>query len=153
MRHAVAGFRVTAVKMMLHFIIAQSEGFVMGGIGGERRGSGVRKILTGTTALVAASALAGRAEASPALQLGISGFYRNSIGLQGMYSQWQELGKMTDEVMAAISLNGSYTLGPGVSLEGQLAYTHGNYGDVGFGGSPIPSVWNVELDFGTDIDI
>jgi hypothetical protein len=30
MRHAAAGFRVTAVKMMLHFIIAQSEGFVMG---------------------------------------------------------------------------------------------------------------------------
>ena len=75
-----------------------------------------------------------------------------AIGLQGMYSQWQELGKMTDEVMAAISLNGSYTLGPGVSLEGQLAYTHGNYGDVGFGGTSIPSVWNVELDFGTDID-
>jgi len=75
-----------------------------------------------------------------------------AIGLQGMYSQWQELGKTTDEVMAAISLNGSYTLGPGVSLEGQLAYTHGNYGDVGFGGTSIPSVWNVELDFGTDID-
>ena len=47
-----------------------------------------------------------------------------------------------NEKMWGVSLNGAYALGPGLSLEGQIAYTNANYGNLsGFGVSvPVPSV-------------
>ena len=40
----------------------------------------MKKLLLGTTALVAAGLVAGEASAASALKLGITGFYRNAIG-------------------------------------------------------------------------
>jgi hypothetical protein len=61
-----------------------------------------------------------------------------------------------------VSLNGAYALGPGIALEGQVAYTDTNYGNVSaFGASaPVPTVVGVnasqvhswEIDFGTSIN-
>jgi len=40
----------------------------------------MKKVLYGTTALVAAGLVAGEASAASGLKLGITGFYRNAIG-------------------------------------------------------------------------
>jgi hypothetical protein len=69
------------------------------------------------------------------------------------------------EEMWGVSLNGAYALGPGISLEGQFAYTSANYGSLSaFGVSvPVPlattgggvnasQVHSWEIDFGTAID-
>jgi hypothetical protein len=88
-----------------------------------------------------------------------------SFGLQGMYSQWDYGGGTifsgTEDAWGA-SLNGAYALGPGISLEAQLAYTSANYGG-GFGAftnpafsnftfGSIPTVHSWEIDMGTAID-
>jgi outer membrane protein OmpU len=46
-----------------------------------------------------------------------------SIGLQSLYSRWQSWGNAGHDDIWGASLNGAYALGPGISLEGQLAYT------------------------------
>src|SRR5262249_10998980 len=45
-----------------------------------------------------------------------------SLGLEGLYSSWQVLGDSGHDNIWHISLNGTYALGPGVNLEGQIAY-------------------------------
>jgi predicted porin len=45
-----------------------------------------------------------------------------SIGLQGLYSKWEVLGDSGNDKIWGVSLNSSYALGPGISLEGQVAY-------------------------------
>ena len=89
----------------------------------------MRRILTGTTALVAASALAGRVEAGSALQLGISGFYRNSIGVQwgnspgavttgGSFVGYGDNNRTTAAMRQEIRINfsGSTTLDNGITV-------------------------------------
>ncbi|HZT19103.1 MAG TPA: porin [Dongiaceae bacterium] len=77
------------------------------------------------------------------------------VGLQGMYSQWGQLGGLVDdEKLWGVSLNTTYAYGPGISLELQLAYTAANYGGLAtvpfvFG---VPSVHTLELDLGTAIN-
>jgi outer membrane protein OmpU len=46
-----------------------------------------------------------------------------SFGLQGLYSRWQVWGDAGHDDIWAASLNGTYALGPGISLEGQIAYS------------------------------
>jgi hypothetical protein len=94
-----------------------------------------------------------------------------SFGLQGMYASYQQSGAVItgnpfatapNQVYWAVSLNGAYALGPGIALEGQVAYTDTNYGNVStFGASvPVPTVVGVnasqvhswEIDFGTAIN-
>jgi hypothetical protein len=98
-----------------------------------------------------------------------------SFGLQGLYASYQQsasaiLGTSApglsadNEQLWGISLNGAYALGPGISLEGQIAYTNANYGNLSaFGVSvPVPlaatgvgvnatSVRAWEIDLGTAI--
>jgi outer membrane protein OmpU len=45
-----------------------------------------------------------------------------SLGLQGLYSRWGVYGDTGHDSIWGASLNGAYALGPGVSLEAQLAY-------------------------------
>ena len=64
-----------------------------------------------------------------------------SFGLQGEYGSYQQsasaiLGTSApgvsadNEKMWGISFNTAYALGPGISLEGQVAYTNANYGNL-----------------------
>ena len=64
-----------------------------------------------------------------------------SFGLQGIYGSYQQnasviLGTSTpgasadNENLWGVSLNTAYALGPGISLEGQIAYTNANYGSL-----------------------
>jgi predicted porin len=94
-----------------------------------------------------------------------------SFGLEGTYANYQQSGAViTGNPFAsadsqnywAASLNGAYALGPGISLEAQLAYTATNYGTVtSFGLSdPVPvavgvdatKVHSWEIDLGTAIN-
>lgn len=45
-----------------------------------------------------------------------------SVGLQGMYSEWDTWGTSNKDKIWAISLNGAYALGPGINLEAQVMY-------------------------------
>jgi outer membrane protein OmpU len=76
-----------------------------------------------------------------------------SFGIQGVFGSFQQnasviLGTSApgvsaqNEKMWGVSFNGAYALGPGISLEGQVAYTNANYGNLSaFGVSvPVPSV-------------
>jgi hypothetical protein len=82
-----------------------------------------------------------------------------SFGLQGMYGSYQQnaaviLGRSIPGVSAdnenlwGVSFNGAYALGPGISLEGQIAYTNANYGDLTAPGIsvPIPAAVGVDSD-------
>jgi outer membrane protein OmpU len=99
-----------------------------------------------------------------------------SFGLQGEFGSFQQsasaiLGTSAPGVSAqnekiwGISLNGAYALGPGISLEGQIAYTNASYGNLSaFGVSmPVPlaatgvgvnasNVHSWEIDLGTAIN-
>lgn len=94
-----------------------------------------------------------------------------SFGLQGMYASYQQSGAVitgipfataSNQDFWAVSLNGAYALGPGISLEGQLAYANTDYGSVSaFGSSaPVPAAVGVdasrvdswEFDLGTAIN-
>ena len=70
-----------------------------------------------------------------------------SFGLQGEYGSYQQsasaiLGTSAagisadNEKMWGISFNTAYALGPGISLEGQVAYTQANYGSLSGSASP-----------------
>ena len=64
--------------------------------------------------------------------------------------------------MWGVSLNGAYALGPGISLEGQVAYTQADYGMLTGGGVSVPTplvvgvnasqVHSIEFDLGTAIN-
>ena len=96
-----------------------------------------------------------------------------SFGLQGLYGSYQQsasviLGTSAPGVSAdnerlwGVSLNGAYALGPGISLEGQVAYTASNYGNLSGPGFSVPvpeavgvdasKVHSFEIDLGTAID-
>jgi predicted porin len=96
-----------------------------------------------------------------------------SFGLQGEYGSFQQsasavLGTSAagisadNEKMWGVSFNTAYALGPGISLEGQVAYTNANYGSLSTLGVsfPVPTVVGVnatqvhswELDLGTAIN-
>jgi outer membrane protein OmpU len=96
-----------------------------------------------------------------------------SFGLQGIYGSFQQnasviLGTSTpgasadNENLWGVSLNTAYALAPGISLEGQIAYTNANYGSLsGLGFSiPVPAAVGVdasqvhswEIDLGTGIN-
>ena len=75
-----------------------------------------------------------------------------AFGLEGMGSQWGELSHTTHETIWGISLNGTYALSDSIDLEGQVAFTYADYGNVGLHGSTIPSVHGLEVDFGTNIN-
>ncbi len=77
-----------------------------------------------------------------------------AVGLQGLYSQWQQAGGGGNEKMWGLSLNSTYAYGPGINLEAQFAYTAANYG--GAAAAPfftgLPSVHAIEVDLGTAIN-
>ena len=94
-----------------------------------------------------------------------------SFGLEGLYASYQQSGAVitgnpfataSNQTYWGISLNGAYALGPGIALEGQVAYTTTNYGNVdAFGVSvPVPLAVGVdasrvdswEIDLGTAIN-
>jgi outer membrane protein OmpU len=96
-----------------------------------------------------------------------------SFGLQGVYGSYGQSalailgtsppGAHVDrEQLWGISLNGAYALGPGISLEAQLAYTEADYGNVSALGVtvPVPTAVGVhedqvhawEIDAGTAIN-
>ena len=87
-----------------------------------------------------------------------------SFGLQGEYGSYQQsasaiLGTSApgvsaqNEKMWGVSFNTAYALGPGISLEGQVAYTNANYGNLTSGPLPIPgTVHSIEIDLGTAIN-
>ena len=96
-----------------------------------------------------------------------------SFGLQGLYASFQQsasavLGTSAPGVSAdnqifwGVSLNAAYALGPGISLEGQVAYTASNYGNLSGPGFSVPvpvavavdasKVHSFELDLGTAIN-
>ena len=96
-----------------------------------------------------------------------------SFGLQGLYGSYQQsasavLGTSAPGVSAdnqkfwGVSLNAAYALGPGISLEGQVAYTASNYGNLSGPGFSVPvpeavgvdasKVHSFEIDLGTAID-
>ena len=97
-----------------------------------------------------------------------------SFGLQGDYGSYQQsasaiLGTSApgvsadNEKMWGVSFNTAYALGPGISLEGQVAYTNANYGNLSaFGVSVAGSrtavgvnasqVHSWEIDLGTAIN-
>ena len=94
-----------------------------------------------------------------------------SFGLEGLYASYQQSGAVitgnpfataSNQTYWGISLNSAYALGPGISLEGQVAYTTTNYGNVSaFGFSiPVPAAVGVaasrvdswEIDLGTAIN-
>jgi len=95
-----------------------------------------------------------------------------SFGLQGIYADYEQNGTAVsgipfasadDQILWGASLNGAYALGPGISLEGQVAYTQSNYGNVSLfgGGVPVPlaavgvdasKVHSWEFDLGTAIN-
>jgi outer membrane protein OmpU len=63
-----------------------------------------------------------------------------SIGLQGLYSEWQVFGDAGKDKIWGVSLNGAYALGPGINLEAQVAYK--KYDSfAGFGSSTINGVF------------
>jgi hypothetical protein len=67
-----------------------------------------------------------------------------------------------NENLWGVSLNTAYALGPGITLEGQIAYTNADYGSLsGLGFSmPVPAAVGVnasqvhswEIDLGTGIN-
>src|SRR5215470_5857057 len=72
-----------------------------------------------------------------------------SFGIQGIYASYAQsasaiLGTSAPGVSASreqmwgVSLNGAYALGPGISLEGQVAYTAANYGNLSTLGLSVP---------------
>jgi hypothetical protein len=97
-----------------------------------------------------------------------------SFGLQGEYGSYQQsasaiLGTSAPGVSAqreklwGVSFNTAYALGPGISLEGQVAYTNANYGNLSALGVSVPipavgagvdasKVHSWELDLGTAIN-
>ena len=96
-----------------------------------------------------------------------------SFGLQGVYGSYQQNASVIlatsapgisadNEKLWGVSLNTSYALGPGITLEGQIAYTNADYGNLfgpGFS-TPVPAAVGVnasqvhswEIDLGTGID-
>jgi outer membrane protein OmpU len=103
----------------------------------------------------------------------VGGAYSNgpwSFGLEGMHGSYQQSGAVitgnpfasaSNQLFWAASLNGTYSLGDGVSLEGQIAWTMSDYGTVSGPGFSIPvpaavgvnatEVHSVEFDLGTVI--
>ena len=82
-----------------------------------------------------------------------------SFGLQGEYGRYQQSVSRfgpppgDDEKLWGVSVNGAYALGPGISLEGQVAYTNASYGNLIVGVYTLPSkVHSIELDLGTAIN-
>jgi predicted porin len=94
-----------------------------------------------------------------------------SFGLQGVYASFQQsalaildtsaLGtSVGNEDLWGVSVNARYALGPGVSFEGQIAYTTADYGTFLPSGIPVPIAVGVdasrvhswEIDLGTAID-
>ena len=94
-----------------------------------------------------------------------------SFGLQGVYGSYQQDAFVAsgiagtsaqNETLWGVSLNGAYALGPGISLEGQVAYTRADYGLLSGGGVSVPTplvvgvnanqVHSVEFDIGTAIN-
>ena len=78
-----------------------------------------------------------------------------SFGLQGEYGSYQQNGfaitnipgvNAQNEILWGISLNGAYALGPGIALEGQVAYTSADYGMLESFGTSVP----VPLDVGVN---
>ncbi len=94
-----------------------------------------------------------------------------AVGLQGMYGSYGQscVAKVagvcsvtgSNENLWAVSLNGAYALAPGISLEGQVAYTAADYGTTP-GGVAVPlaagtlvdasNVHSWEIDLGTAIN-
>jgi len=84
-----------------------------------------------------------------------------SIGLEGLYNQYQAFdpnqggGDSNGHAYYyGVSLNAAYALGPGISLEGQVAWTRS---DTSFDSPPTSfgfenSVNSYEIDFGTAIN-
>ena len=94
-----------------------------------------------------------------------------SFGLQGEYGSYQQNGAVItgipavnaqNELLWGVSLNTAYALGPGISLEGQVAYTSADYGMLSAFGESVPvplavgvnanQVHSWEFDLGTAIN-
>jgi len=98
-----------------------------------------------------------------------------SFGIQGVFGSFQQSAaaiigtsapgvSAQNEKMWGVSLNGAYVLGPGISLEGQIAYTSASYGNLSAFGLSVPvplaasgigvnasNVHSWEIDLGTAI--
>ncbi len=77
-----------------------------------------------------------------------------SIGLEGLYDRFQDGGGGPSGSAVkyyGVSLNGAYALGPGISLEGQFAWTKSdnNFSTPAFNAAKVNSY---EIDFGTAIN-
>ena len=59
-----------------------------------------------------------------------------SVGLQGIYSQWEVFGNQGTDTIWGVALTGAYALGPGINLEAQVAYNKYDANDV-FGVGPF----------------
>ena len=96
-----------------------------------------------------------------------------SFGLQGIYGSFQQNASVIlatsapgisadNENLWGVSLNTAYALGPGITLEGQIAYTNADYGNLSGPGfsTPVPAAVGVnasqvhswEIDLGTGIN-
>jgi len=75
-----------------------------------------------------------------------------SIGLEGLYDRFQTNGDNTHITVWGVSLNAAYALGPGISLEGQVAYTKSNNDIGGPEYSALDGEHSVEIDVGTAIN-
>ena len=75
-----------------------------------------------------------------------------SFGLQGIYSRYEVQSDTTHDAIWGVGLNGTYTLGPGVTLEGQVAYSKYDPGLGTPSGTNPMSYDAVELDAGVAIN-
>jgi predicted porin len=94
-----------------------------------------------------------------------------SFGIQGLYGEYEQsasrsgIATLTNagkEKLWGVSFNTAYALGPGISLEGQVAYTNANYGNLSSFGFSVPEGTDVgvnaskvhswEIDLGTAIN-
>ncbi len=75
-----------------------------------------------------------------------------SFGLQGIYSRYQVFSGTAHDAIWGVGLNGAYSLGAGVTLEGQIAYSKYDPG-VGTPSDTNPMAYDaVELDAGVAIN-
>ncbi len=75
-----------------------------------------------------------------------------SVGLEGLYNHYQIYGDTGSDTLYGVSLNGAYAIGPGMSLEGQVAWTKFNSDGTSSTGLALDGTSAVEIDIGTAIN-
>ena len=75
-----------------------------------------------------------------------------SIGLDGFYDRWETQGNTTHITAWGVGVNAAYALGPGISLEGQVAYVQSNNNISSIGFTSLDGENSVEIDIGTAVN-